>query len=331
MSGMDTEPKGSEAVPPAVPSAAENQFSVRRAEIRADLLKWLVGSVALTLITTIGNWTFQAFSLRAEKEKTNRELQIKEKDMQLQYLDKFTQLAIDQDITKRIRLAHYISRTIDDQEFKQLAKRWNDYYAELSKACNARLRAAQGRGQTEVQAALGDEPACTIGGTETIRPVQLRRPSGQPPGTQDEVNAKMSEIAASFVGYSTANVPGTNSGRLAEAWSVNEIARVALGRAISGDGADDNGLSIGQLFEVLKSRHIQRPIEHVDPGMIIVSPTAGDVVGHIGIIGKSLADDPGNFVIYSNSSSRAAFQQNYTLKSWKSNFEQRRGSGNIRF
>lgn len=322
---MDPEQKGSEAVPPSAAAATDNQFSIRRAEIRADLLKWLVGSVALTLITTIGNWTFQYFSLRAEKEKTNRELQIKEKDMQLQYLDKFTQLAIDQDITKRIRLAHYISRTIDDQEFKQLAKRWNDYYAELSKACNARLRAALGRGQTEVQAALADEPACTIGGTETLRPVQLRRPSGQPPGSQDEVNVKMHEIAASLVGYSTAGVPGTNAGRLAEAWSVNEIARVALGRAISGDGIDDNGVNMTQLFEILKSRHIQRSMEHADSGMIIVSPTTGDVVGHIGIIGKSLADDPGNFLIYSNSSSKAAFQQNFTLKSWKSTFEGRKG------
>src|SRR4051812_27613640 len=88
------------------PRASEAELSIRRAEIRADLIKWLIGSVALTLITTIGSWTFQYLSLQMEREKTNRELKIKEKDMQLQYLDKFTETAIDQDITKRIRLAH---------------------------------------------------------------------------------------------------------------------------------------------------------------------------------------------------------------------------------
>jgi hypothetical protein len=322
-SGMDVEQTGSEAVSPAVPSATDNQFSIRRAEIKADLLKWLVGSVVLTLITTIGNWTFQAYSLQAEKEKTNRELKIKERDMQLQYLDKFTQTAIDQDITKRIRLAHYISRTIDDQEFAQLAKRWNDYYAELSEACKVRLRAALGAGQTEVQAALSNEPACTIGGTETLRPAQSRRPSGQTPTSQDEVNVKMHEIAVSFVGNSAANVPGTSEGRLAAAWWVNEIARVALGKSISGDATGDNELSISGVFDVLKSHHIQRPIEHVEAGMIIVSPTIGNVSGNIGVVGKRLAEEPGNFIIYSNSSAKAAFQQNFTLKSWKSSYEQR--------
>jgi hypothetical protein len=98
-----------------------------------------------------------------------------------------------------------------------------------------------------------------------------------------------------------------------EAWCVNEIARAALG----GDRAGDNGLSISRDFDVLRAHHIQRSIEHVDSGMIIVSPTIGNVVGHIGIVGKPLADELSNFIIYSNSSATATFQQNFTLKSWK--------------
>jgi hypothetical protein len=133
----------------------------------------------------------------------------------------------------------------------------------------------------------------------------------------------MYETAVSFVGYSTANVPGTNEGNLAAAWCVNEIARVALGKPISRDGTGDNGLSISGVFDILTSRHIQRPIEHVDSGMIIVSPTIGNVSGHIGIVGKRLADEPGNFIIYSNRSVSGTFQQNFTLKSWKSGYEQR--------
>jgi len=155
----------------------------------------------------------------------------------------------------------------------------------------------------------------------TVAPTD-RRPSGQPPTAQDQVNPKMYEIALSFVGYSTANVPGTDRGNLAGAWSVNEIARVALGKTISGANGD-NGLSIIGIFNVLGSRHIQRSIENVDSGMIIVSPTSGNVNGHIGIVGTRLADEPDNFIIYSNSSARAAFQQNYTLKLWRSHFEGR--------
>jgi hypothetical protein len=152
-----------------------------------------------------------------------------------------------------------------------------------------------------------------------------RRPPGQPPASQDEVNSKMSEIAASFVGYSTANVSGTNRGMLASAWSVNEIARVAFGKPISGDATGDNALSIVAVFDVLKSRHLQRSIEQLDSGMIIVSPSSGSAAGNIGVVGKRLADEPGNFMIYSNNSARASVQQSSSLKSWRDFYEQRQG------
>jgi hypothetical protein len=188
----------------------ENQFTVRRAEIRADLLKWVVGSVALTLITTIGNWTFQYFSMQAEAEKTNRELKIKEKDMQLQYLDKFTSMAIDQDIKKRIRLAHYISRTTDDNEYKHFAERWSAFYTELVGACKTQFKAARQAGKIDVEQELSDEPACTIGGTETLRPVGMDPEAGPsvfdlesgPGGMLGELIARGESGAA---GYNTFN------------------------------------------------------------------------------------------------------------------------------
>jgi hypothetical protein len=54
--------------------------------------------------------------------------------------------------------------------------------------------------------------------------------------------------------------------------------------------------------------------------MIIISPTDGAKVGHIGIIGPlpPTSADPGERLIYSNSSSRGVFAQNYTLSLWKS-------------
>jgi hypothetical protein len=152
-----------------------------------------------------------------------------------------------------------------------------------------------------------------------------RRPSGQPPAAQDEVSPKMFEIASSYIGYSTANVPGTQRGVLAEAWCINEIARVALGKPISSNRIGDVGLSTTEIFDVLKLHHIQRSIEQLKPGMIIVSPTSGSIAGRIGVVGERLAGEPIDFIIYSNSSARAVFQQVYTLKSWQSRFE--RGAG----
>ena len=149
-----------------------------------------------------------------------------------------------------------------------------------------------------------------------------RRPTGQPPTSQDQVNPKVFEAASSLVGYSTANVPGTNRGILASAWSVNEVARIALGKTISSTNGD-NGLSIIGTFEALKARHTQRAIEQVKPGTIIVSPTQGNVSGHIGITGTPLPDEPRNFIIFSNSSGSATFAQNFTLKSWKARFEEK--------
>ncbi|OPY93845.1 hypothetical protein A5906_16110 [Bradyrhizobium sacchari] len=150
-----------------------------------------------------------------------------------------------------------------------------------------------------------------------------RRPAGQPPTSQDQVNPKLFEAASSLVGYSTANVPGTGRGMLASAWSVNEVARIALGKPISSSNGD-NGLSILATFEILKARHIEQPIAKVKPGMIIVSPTQGSATGHIGITGTPLADEPDNFIIFSNSSTSAAFAQNFTLRSWKALFEEKK-------
>jgi hypothetical protein len=121
------------------------------------------------------------FPFAAEQEKTNRELKIKEKDMQLHYLDKFIQTAIDRDISKRIRLAHYISSTIDDQEYKQLPARWTLYYNSLLKACRDQLKAAMDAGKADLQQELSNEPACTIGGLETLKPVRAMPPDSASP------------------------------------------------------------------------------------------------------------------------------------------------------
>jgi hypothetical protein len=50
------------------------------------------------------------------------------------------------------------------------------------------------------------------------------------------------------------------------------------------------------------------------PGAIIISPSQGDLAGHVGIVGY-------NGLVYSNSSSDGTWEQNYTLAGWHDAFD----------
>jgi hypothetical protein len=110
---------------------------------------------------------------------------------------------------------------------------------------------------------------------------------------------------------SSKNAPGTSNGKLACAWAVNEIAQESLGRRIGG------GLSTIRMYGALRlSADIMR--DAPEPGDIVISPTQGRVVGHVGIV----LDADGR--IASNSSARALFVQNYSLASWREAFVTRK-------
>ncbi|NEQ22489.1 MAG: hypothetical protein F6K28_25560 [Microcoleus sp. SIO2G3] len=106
---------------------------------------------------------------------------------------------------------------------------------------------------------------------------------------------------------SSRNAPGTNGGKLACAWAVNRIVRQALGYEIGG------GLSTANMDIALRQGRGTRINEaEATPGSIIISPTTFSPrrTGHVGILGKDQK-------IYSNSSSRALWMQNFTVSSWK--------------
>ena len=137
-----------------------------------------------------------------------------------------------------------------------------------------------------------------------------------PPGPGADINAKVFSKAKEFVGHDTSNVPGTENGNLACAWSVNEVVRLALGKPISADGHGHNGLGTDGIFAVLQKHHTQ--VTTPVPGAIIISPTPpnGSVHGHVGIVGQSPSGSFDNTQIFSNSSSLRRFAQNRTIKSW---------------
>jgi hypothetical protein len=111
----------------------------------------------------------------------------------------------------------------------------------------------------------------------------------------------------------TRDVPSTNHGRLACAWAVNQIVRLALGKPI--DGGRTNGLSTSNMGEVLKAKHIARTADQVAPGLVVISPTRGGNVGHVGIVGRLNANRD-ETVILSNSSNAGMFSHHFTIAKW---------------
>jgi hypothetical protein len=141
--------------------------------------------------------------------------------------------------------------------------------------------------------------------------------AGPKPSAGDDINAKVFAKAQEFVGHDTSNVPLTEHGNLACAWAVNQVVRLALGKPISADAHGNNGLDTGGLFAALKKHHTQ--VQSPSAGAIIVSPTPPDgrVHGHVGIVGQIARNDT---KIFSNSSSKAKFAQNHTMKSWRARY-----------
>ncbi|MEP5632100.1 MAG: hypothetical protein ABJP79_09480 [Tateyamaria sp.] len=122
------------------------------------------------------------------------------------------------------------------------------------------------------------------------------------------------------------SVSGPDGGNLACVWAVRRLIAEALGRKVHSsdltttferelDDCFPNGLSHGDL----------------PPGSIVISPTKFRLVngvsqrigtGHVGLLGEGSGDDR---LIYSNSSSRANWAQNFTVGSWLARYSDKKG------
>lgn len=114
---------------------------------------------------------------------------------------------------------------------------------------------------------------------------------GTTPDGQAEMNSRLKAPAA------------TNRGRLACAWAVNRIARFALGKPVGG------GLATAEMVKVLRVNDLRVSRDDAQPGAIIISPTQGGSVGHVGIMGEG-------DVIYSNSSNMGNWHQGPNFQRW---------------
>lgn len=108
---------------------------------------------------------------------------------------------------------------------------------------------------------------------------------------------------------------GPDGGNLACVWAVDKIFEMAFGIRLTrtlGTAVIDEELAAG------KGRLVKEETK-ARPGHIIISPTGtGKGHGHIGILGHDGR-------IYSNSSSRARWEQNHTLDSWKKHYVEKKG------
>jgi len=137
---------------------------------------------------------------------------------------------------------------------------------------------------------------------------------GQPPGPNDDINAKLFASAQAFLTHDTANAPDTDNGNLACAWAVNEVTRRAFGKPISTGGRDGNGLSTVGIAKALEVHHTKlASAANAGPGTIIIAPTQGSRHGHVGVVGN-------NSQVLSNSSKHHEFEQNYTIASFTDHY-----------
>ncbi len=131
-----------------------------------------------------------------------------------------------------------------------------------------------------------------------------------------DINAVFQESLEAVDRFSSA--AGPDGGNLACVWAVRHIAKKALGRWIT--RTDGTAVFDPELRRCFGSNIRERD---VPAGGIIISPTEGSNIGHVGILGPVTGDD--SRLIYSNSSSAARWKQNFTLKKWVARYHDMKG------
>ena len=118
--------------------------------------------------------------------------------------------------------------------------------------------------------------------------------------------------------FRTCSLPGTNGGRLACAYAVNEIVEAVTGNPVGG------GLSTANMYKALQGSSrfafIGSDYPNALPGDIIISPTSNGKTGHVGIV-----ETRGAGTIISNSSSNTAIQRNHSASSWQKYYQGTQG------
>lgn len=152
--------------------------------------------------------------------------------------------------------------------------------------------------------------------------------SGNPDG-QADYSAELYQAVLAYDGTRTDTTGElTNHGTRACAWAANEVYESVFGHSVANDfhhpDVPNNWtvrLRTQEMqwwleSEVIEGRAIEVPIDQAKPGDMIISPTEGSSIGHVGYIGEG-------DLIYSNSSfgreqgDVPRFIQNYDRGCWQ--------------
>lgn len=143
--------------------------------------------------------------------------------------------------------------------------------------------------------------------------------AASPEADQVAAAAKMKEQVNIF-----STRTGPDGGNLACVWAVRHIVRNALDRWIT--RTDSTSTFATELENGFRRTFTEA---EVPAGGIIISPTiwgSGSMQGRHGHVGLLGPHEPGvDRLIYSNSSARARWEQNFTLSAWKQRYEVTKG------
>lgn len=134
--------------------SAEDSKALYRMRYRIDLWKWLIGTVGLTLLTSIVSWHFQTREVRLEEARFAHERELQRLEFEQKYLGEFLQFALVEDLASRLRFAHYFAAVSTNPE---LQAKWKAYYDDIA---------------TSVPQ---DEEATRIGGVDALTGRQITR------------------------------------------------------------------------------------------------------------------------------------------------------------
>lgn len=148
------------------------------------------------------------------------------------------------------------------------------------------------------------EPANQVAANDVVANEVV--PDGVAANEAGSINQRIHQAAVNSVDNLDSS-GGPGGGNLACAWAVNRILRSTIGRTFDHNGTSSMDAELRMGVSSGTVERIDR--ENVRPGDIVISPTVGDRIGHVGIMGE-------NGMIYSNSSRLKQWKQNYNLSSW---------------
>ena len=98
---------------------------LKRFELWIGFFKFSIGTVILGLVSTCLNHQYQNNQLALEREKSENAIALQEKQAEFEYLNKFINHAMSEDLEVRIRLAEYMQSAALSKNIKEI---WRQYY-----------------------------------------------------------------------------------------------------------------------------------------------------------------------------------------------------------